>query len=487
VRLSYANSNNILEIVDKNDYYPFGMNFLDSNNNSNFGQSAYQNYKYNGKELQEFGAYDYGARFYMPDIGRWGVIDQLSDITLDSYGYVWNNPIKYIDPTGMEGEAASDDGGGSGGGTAGENDSSQAEEVIGDGLFGGMRRDLFGGERSYLATCPNCPNTPEFQPLIDDPDTEYYYDSSTNTASEVTNIQEVVITGQKKENGNFFSDNWWVGPTLVGLGQPIDYLKPVGALGSPKGSSIASWTLSKAIPIESSTFKKTTEKTLTKVVGKKLAKKTASKVVGRVLGRLVPGVGWVWTAYDIWDNREEIAEFISEVQETNAEHAYRSDGSWNTEWHICFAEGTLVYSKESLVPIEKINIGDSVYSYNLDAEKVELSKVINVLKQQTNGIYELSAAKEKVLVTAEHPFYVEGKGWVTVKDLKPNDKLRTSTGEQVKVDTVKMMDKKIEVYNIEVDGNHNYFVTSSFILVHNKNITEAKGTPDTKEKLKQNE
>ncbi|VXC61067.1 hypothetical protein CHRYSEO8AT_790003 [Chryseobacterium sp. 8AT] len=26
------------------------------------------NYKYNGKELQETGMYDYGARFYMPDM-----------------------------------------------------------------------------------------------------------------------------------------------------------------------------------------------------------------------------------------------------------------------------------------------------------------------------------------------------------------------------------------------------------------------------------
>lgn len=62
------------------------------------------NYKYNGKELQETGQYDFGARFYMPDIGRWGVVDPLADITFDTYGYANSNPIFYNDPTGMIGE-----------------------------------------------------------------------------------------------------------------------------------------------------------------------------------------------------------------------------------------------------------------------------------------------------------------------------------------------------------------------------------------------
>ncbi|AYZ11965.1 hypothetical protein EGY05_08525 [Chryseobacterium arthrosphaerae] len=36
---------------------------------------AIYQYKYNGKELQETGMYDYGVRMYIPDIGRWGVVD----------------------------------------------------------------------------------------------------------------------------------------------------------------------------------------------------------------------------------------------------------------------------------------------------------------------------------------------------------------------------------------------------------------------------
>jgi len=85
------------EIVEVNNYYPFGL----LHNYTATTQNDYQ-YKYNGKELQETGMYDYGARMYMPDLGRWGVVDPLAEKyrRWSPYNYTVNNPIRFTDPDG---------------------------------------------------------------------------------------------------------------------------------------------------------------------------------------------------------------------------------------------------------------------------------------------------------------------------------------------------------------------------------------------------
>ncbi|EJL68982.1 DUF6443 domain-containing protein [Chryseobacterium populi] len=78
-RVSFArNSAGALEIVDSNDYYPFGMNHLKTGI-AYFAQSSYKNYKMQGQELQETGWYSFKWRNYMPDVGRFFNIDPLSE------------------------------------------------------------------------------------------------------------------------------------------------------------------------------------------------------------------------------------------------------------------------------------------------------------------------------------------------------------------------------------------------------------------------
>jgi RHS repeat-associated protein len=65
-------------VVQADDYYPFGLTF----NSYRRENSVTNAFLYNGKEQQDelgLGWLDYGARMYMPEIGRWGVVDPLAD------------------------------------------------------------------------------------------------------------------------------------------------------------------------------------------------------------------------------------------------------------------------------------------------------------------------------------------------------------------------------------------------------------------------
>ena len=104
VRLSYSKNatTGLIAIEDTNDYYPFGLSFINGGASNYSPSTTYKNYKYNGKELQETGMYDYGARMYMPDIGRWGVLDGKGELYLSKspYSYANNTPVNAIDPDG---------------------------------------------------------------------------------------------------------------------------------------------------------------------------------------------------------------------------------------------------------------------------------------------------------------------------------------------------------------------------------------------------
>ncbi|WP_142725833.1 RHS repeat domain-containing protein, partial [Chryseobacterium sp. ON_d1] len=105
IRVSYKNNGTAVEVIDTNSYYPFGLKHQNGPVVPAPFAGVPYNYKYNGKELQETGMYDYGARFYMPDMGRWGVVDPLAEKMRrwSPYNYAFNNPLRYIDPDGRQG------------------------------------------------------------------------------------------------------------------------------------------------------------------------------------------------------------------------------------------------------------------------------------------------------------------------------------------------------------------------------------------------
>ena len=90
-------------VIQANDYYPFGLTF----NSYQRENSIPNRFLYNEKEIQQeldINWYDYGARIYMPELGRWSTIDPLADSSwsYNPYHFVSNNPINRIDPDGRD-------------------------------------------------------------------------------------------------------------------------------------------------------------------------------------------------------------------------------------------------------------------------------------------------------------------------------------------------------------------------------------------------
>jgi RHS repeat-associated protein len=101
-RISFNVPASTAVIVQQADYYPFGM-IQNPQSTSNDNK-----YLYNGKELQDeldLDWYDYGARMYDPQIGRWMVKDILTESkpSITPYQYCYNNPLGFRDSFGLEG------------------------------------------------------------------------------------------------------------------------------------------------------------------------------------------------------------------------------------------------------------------------------------------------------------------------------------------------------------------------------------------------
>lgn len=106
VRVSYAQNPTTkkIEILEENNYYPFGLKHQGYNTDNL--QPNYK-YKFNGKELQDelgLNMYDYGARLYDPARAGWSNIDPKAEKMrrFSPYNYCFDNPMRFTDPDGME-------------------------------------------------------------------------------------------------------------------------------------------------------------------------------------------------------------------------------------------------------------------------------------------------------------------------------------------------------------------------------------------------
>lgn len=148
---------------------------------------------------------------------------------------------------------------------------------------------------------------------------------------------------------------------------------------------------------------------------------------------------------------------------------------------LCFSGDTEVQCHGGNKQIKDIKVGDLVYSYNEDLKKIELKEVVRSMKTIENAkVVKVSFDNgQSVVCTPNHPFAVEDKNIVYCEASKlcigatvKSDKIGDSNIEDIsighKVVSVEHLDYTVDVYDIEVADNHNFYVGGNDgILVHN--------------------
>jgi hypothetical protein len=115
-----------------------------------------------------------------------------------------------------------------------------------------------------------------------------------------------------------------------------------------------------------------------------------------------------------------------------------------------------------------------VLSQDPETGETAYKEVIKTFVRETDTILHVKAGESEIETTREHPFWVEGSGFVCAESLKAGDNLRLASGGKAAVEEVweEPLDERVQVYNFEVADFHTYFVSELGVLVHNSCYVE---------------
>ncbi|WNQ12224.1 polymorphic toxin-type HINT domain-containing protein [Paenibacillus aurantius] len=356
------------------------------------------------------------ARYYKPEIGRFISEDTYKGNVVEPqsqnlYGYVQNNPLKYIDPSGHK---IMEDSGGGGG-------TSVLSQYT---ISWGTAANVTFGAGSYLWN--------------------YAIDAATQFAKKET------YTGMWEFTKAVVNGDISVVDIIEGMGE--DFARPFQYLYQ---NFDRIWS-------NQGTYQEDYE-------------------YGAYFGEAIANIASLAVSFTGAGTTAFVAKIVEKAPVLAKVMKLERVASCN-----CFTAGTKVLTDEGEKNIEDVEVGDKVLAKDENNPEGELAykEVTALYRNQRDDIIKLHVGEQVIETTDNHPFWVEGKGWVFADELQVGDKLQKADGSNLTIEKVEFvkLDEPVTVYNFTVADFHTYYVTDLGIWVHNTNCPDfsslrSKGDP----------
>ncbi|MCI3938387.1 DUF4280 domain-containing protein [Chryseobacterium aahli] len=173
--------------------------------------------------------------------------------------------------------------------------------------------------------------------------------------------------------------------------------------------------------------------------------------------------GAYYEQYNIWSSDKSAIEKLQESGVSLILGIFAAKGATL----VCFPAGTKVHIQNGLANIEDLYEGDFVLTFNEETKQQEYKPILTKHERFTQQMLSLELPTgEFIRVTPEHRFFCNDE-WIEAGNLKAGDLLHLKGGDYTTVISIETLPHYEKVYNFDIEGNENYYVTEDGILVHN--------------------